>query len=168
MKTLAICFFLSLLLTAGIFAQVPLWEIGTVDNQPYKNVALHRLSHDSLYVKAYGKTFPIPVDSLRYVRQENKTGSYAVPGLFLGMVAGGVLGNLLTGKSGGNDPIGGLGKVTVTGLGIATGGLLGMAMGASAGSPQYYNMEKRNHRQKIELLEKLIKKARKKQTYVKR
>ncbi len=159
MKTMAICSVLVLFFTAGIFAQVPVWEIVTVDNQPYKNVVLHELSEDSLYVKAYGKTFSIPVDSLRYMQRESKSGSYAVPGLFLGMIAGGIFGNLLTGKSSTNNPIGGLGKVTGTGLGIAIGGVLGLAMGANAGSPQYYNMEKRDHRQKVELLRKLVEKT---------
>jgi len=156
MKKMVVYFILLLFLTASASGKVPLWEIVNVDNQPYKNVILHKLSDDSLYVKAYGKTFSIPVDSLRYMQSEKSSGSYAVPGFFLGMIGGGVLGNLLTGNSGGKNIFSDLGKFTGTGLGIAVGGVVGMAMGASSNNPEYYNLRKRTHEQKLSLLMKLL------------
>ena len=91
---LIVAFFMNLNL---VFGQKQIWEIYTVEDQPYSSVILDKLDNDTLYVKATGNIYKISVKSIKILKRERK--SKGGIGILTGMAVGGIVMNLLSKQS---------------------------------------------------------------------
>ena len=147
----------------SVLANIHTFDILVTPEQFYKNVVLDRLGGDSLYVKAYGQTFTIPVDSIRYLKRERS--SNAAAGVFLGALVGGLAGNQIArgadDHSGFGDAYGHIAPVTFgTASGVFLGAAFGYAITKGLGGDQYYPVDKLSAEEKRTLLNELIHKYR--------
>ncbi len=133
----AIIFMMSI--TNLAFCQTPIWEIVTKDNQPYKDVVLKAINGDTLFVKTLGQNYPVAIDSIKYMRHEQK--SYAGVGAVAGAIGGGIIGNQLAKGSGGGGFFYAPGQMYGTLLGAIAGGIVGAATASGLNADQYYNFE---------------------------
>jgi len=125
------------------FCQMPAWEILTRDNQPYKDVVLQAMNGDMLFVKTLGQTYPVAIDSIKYMRHEQK--SYAAVGAVAGAIGGGIIGSQFFKGSDNrglvSGPDGAWSRIL---LGSIAGGIVGAATATGLNSDQYYNFENKN------------------------
>lgn len=156
MRSLKLTIILTLLYSGTCFSQNFLWDMLTADNQPYENIFLSEVSSDTLYFNLAGQTHAVPIDSILYLKREGR--SYVVPGLLLGMAAGGLSGYLIS-QNNPDKP----GYIFTTHrsffrtiIGIVLGGVLGSATGSGLSERGYYNMTNRSTVQKKILLTQLI------------
>ncbi|MEJ2658569.1 MAG: hypothetical protein P8012_15490 [Desulfobacterales bacterium] len=140
---------------SSLQAQSQTWEIITVSEQPYPTIILHSLSNDTLTFKAYGQTMPISIDSIKYLKR--KKPSFAGVGILFGMTAGTIIGLERSKESSDNNPLFTSSNTAWnTGAGMFLGGAAGFILGEALGADEIYDLRKRNHQEKVELLSQLI------------
>jgi hypothetical protein len=88
MKKLAISIVLIFILNNVSFAEIGIWNLVTMRNQPYSNVFFDKLENDTLYVKSFDKTHAIHIDSIQYISKPGKRGGGSFAGGLLGGIAG--------------------------------------------------------------------------------
>ncbi len=143
----------------ALFSQKPVWNIYTFDDQPYFNVVLDGFANDTLQLKSMGKTYALPLKSIKILKRKRK--SRAGVGLLTGMAAGGILLNLYS-KASTKDqstfPIDlrDLSIGITTTAGIIGGGIIGYLVGAGLGSDEYYNFSKYSYEQRKKIIEILM------------
>ncbi len=153
---------LFILLSSVSFTLSNLWEIRTIDDQPYANVILNRLSADTLFVNSQGQTLPIFVNNISLMIRKGSGRSRALPGMMIGLFGGGIISNVISrslarGQDGLYDDVpDGVNIFFGTLLGITIGGIAGTAIGASLNSDKYYDLTTRKGHQKIELIRQLL------------
>lgn len=166
MKKIIFPVLLLLSISANLFGQIQIWEILSTSNQPYKNVVLDKISNDTLFVNAFGNTYPLDVDSIKYLKRERDTKSYPRIGVLLGMIGGGIIGNHVSRNSANDKGLfsekrNNLDIFFGTGLGMILGGIFIGAAGSGIDADEYYNFERMNHNQKIKVLEKIVNRSKK-------
>lgn len=152
MKATTFCLvILTVLLCGNASAQPQLWDVFSISNQPFVNVAIDRYESDSLYLKSMNQVIALHQDSVKYIFQ--KKSSKAGLGFLIGAAAGGLA---MNGISQGDGLFDGMFRTPSIALGVAIGAGIGGAIGASMGADTRYRMEKLNPEQKRKLLSRLF------------
>lgn len=157
---LMMVFLFTFLLNASLaIGQKQIWNIYTVDDQPYSGVVLNQIAHDTLYVKTSGNVYGLPINSIAFLKHERK--SRAGIGFLSGMVLGGLYMNYNARKSSEQQskfPIdaGDLSVLLSTSLGMAGGGILGATIGSAMGRDEFFTLSKLSLQEKRELIKKLL------------
>ncbi len=143
-----------------LLGQKQIWDIYTIEDQPYSNVVLDTMQNDTLCVKSAGATHRIELNSIKILRRRKD--SKAGIGTLTGMLLGGVAMNLYSRnavRKQSDFPV----NTSVfrigfnTGLGMLGGGLLGFAVGAGLGLDEYYNFSKLPYKKKKNILKNIFK-----------
>jgi hypothetical protein len=150
----------SIIFTTNIYGQEELWDVVTLSGVPYSKVLLFKLENDTLWVRAYGNSSSIPIDSIKYLRREKQ--SHTGLGIVFGVIAGGIIGNEISKKRHNNNaPFSELAEpfeiMWGTGIGIIFGGVIGAVVGTGLGNDEFYSFPSYNKQKKNILLTKLIK-----------
>lgn len=157
MRSAILLVFLLYLSCNFVYAQSKLWHISTLSDQPYNDVILVQTNNDSLFVNAYGQNLPIPIDSIKFMKSNLK--SYSGIGLFFGIIAGGILGNVIADNSSEglfSDAKNTSNKVFGTIIGAGLGGIFGYATLSGLRKDKYYDFTRYKPEQKRKLLLTLI------------
>ncbi|MCK5078245.1 MAG: hypothetical protein KAR38_17820 [Calditrichia bacterium] len=145
-----------IIITQITLAEKQIFELMAYDDQLYKNVVLDHFENDTLYVKAFGNIYPVPIDSVKYIKIEKK--AHAGKGILFGMIAGGLLIGSTTGDNKGDFK--GLqemfDRISIT-FGVLGGGLIGALIGSGMGHDVKYNFTTKTLEKKRELIIKLMK-----------
>ncbi len=160
-KSLLLCLLFIFIGFTTLFGQKAVWDIYTIDDQPYYRVVLDTMQNDSLFVKSMGNTYGLPLKSIRILKRQRK--SRAGIGFIGGMVLGGVamyLYNKNTTSSHSAFPIDlrDLNRGFSTFMGMISGGVLGYVVGAGLGTDEYYDFEKYSPDQQKEILQFILNK----------
>jgi prolipoprotein diacylglyceryltransferase len=115
-------------------------------------------------VKAYGNFYSVHVNSIKSIKREKN--SHAGAGFFIGIIAGGILGNRIAHNLANDDGFfsdinNSLNVFFGTTIGMAVGGIIGFSTGKGLGADEYYDFSRRNHNEKKKLLSELINRSRK-------
>ncbi len=138
-------FFILLVNTNLLFAQKQIWDIFTVEDQPYSGVVLSKIVNDTLIVKSTGNEYKIAISSIKILKRErkSKTGISTLAGI----VSGGVLMYFIGNKKAEEQskfPID-LSDLSVgfsTGLGMIGGGITGYLVGTGLSADEESNFSK--------------------------
>lgn len=133
------------------YSKEPNWEIVTLNHKLYQNVVFNQLSGDTLVVQAYGKPTGIPIDSIQAIRDVNGSHGHSVLGFIVGAIGGGIVGNSLV-----PSPKYGLDHFIYSGSGIILGSLVGVVVGASIKTNEFYPFDKMDHAKKIEVINQIM------------
>ena len=55
-----------------LFGQKQIWDIFTVEDQPYSGVVLSKIENDTLIVKGTGNEYKIAISSIKILKRERK------------------------------------------------------------------------------------------------
>lgn len=134
-----------------------LWDIETLDGQPYNNVILDKFVNDTLFVMAFGNIHPISADSILFMKRKGKT--YKALGFIVGAFVGALGWKTMIGPES-EEYVYLLypkGRVTLDAIAVTVfGGMVGLGAGAGLGRGEYYNLRKRDKLEKKILLKKII------------
>ncbi len=152
-------FFILLVNVNLLSGQKQIWDIFTVEDQPYSSVVLSAIENDTLIVKGTGNEYKIAINSIKILKRErkSKTGISALAGI----VSGGVLMYFLGKKKAEEQskfPID-LSDLSVgfsTGLGMIGGGLTGYIVGTGLSADEVYDFSKRSSEKRRKILEHII------------
>ena len=154
-KTLFIAL-IFIIITQIVSAEKQIFELMAYDDQPYKNVVLDHFENDTLYVKAFGNIYPVPIDSLKYIKIEKN--AHTGKGMLLGMLAGGLLIKSTTGNNKGDfKSIQEMFDAISVTFGVLGGGLIGALIGSGMGHDVKYNFTTKTLEEKRKLIIRLMK-----------
>ncbi len=161
MRTHTLLFLLSFLFISSslLYGQKQIWDIYTVDDQPYARVVLDKVQSDTLFVKSTGNEYKIEINAIKTLTRKRK--SKAVIGTLAGMAIGGVALNLYAKKKAENQnkfpvDLSDLSTSISTGLGIFGGGIVGYLVGTGFGADEKYNFSKLTADKRKSLLKHLL------------
>ena len=132
------------LLVVPLSAQKQVWQLYTIDDQPYNPVVLDTLAGDTLIIYSAGKTYKMPLTNIKYLKRQRR--SQAGAGLLAGVVAGGLAGNWFARRSRSDENsfsevfADGY-EVLSTVVGCLAGGAVGAVIGQAAGADVYFDLQ---------------------------
>lgn len=159
MKNLVAILILVPLFVVPVSAQKHVWQLYTIDEQPYYPVVLDSLAGDTLIIHSAGKAYKMSLANIKYLKRQRQ--SRAGVGLLAGVVAGGLAANWFARQSRSNENsfTGGFAdgyEVLSTIVGCLAGGALGAVIGQAAGADVYLDLQNMSPEKRRRLVAMLV------------